>query len=239
MKLYSENEKASMAMAVDPVLRQLLQQVIRDERIESVVETGTYLGLGSTTLVAQAFAPDSPPRSFVTIEANYSSWMEARKNLARLSFVKPLWGLSVRLDEAQAFLAADECLRDHSRWPEIFIDDDRDPLSFYSAEVRGQLGGIANAADASKYEGEDLLRRELRAASGRRLLVVLDSAGGTGFLEFSILQAECANRPFVLMLDDVHHLKHFRSLLAVRSDPRFTELGSDIENGWLLTRCSP
>ncbi len=239
MKLYSEHPGASITMSADPVLAHLLRRVIAEERIECVVETGTFHGLGSTCMLAEAFLPGAEPRRFVTLEANPGSFEEAKRNLTRFPFVQPIWGLSVGLAEALDFLGNDECLRDHARWPEVWIDDVNDPLEFYRAEVRGQLGHSASDPATTEYQGEDLLRRELRAAAGSRLLVALDSAGGVGFLEFSIVRAELRDQPYVLLLDDIHHLKHFRSAQVIRDDSRFRLLGSDPGNGWLLARYEP
>lgn len=226
-------------MSADPVLRSLLFRIVKAESIKCVVETGTFLGLGSTTMLAEAFPTNAPPHRFVTLEANRQRWEKARDNLTRFPFVTPVWGLSVPLEEALAFLAADECLSDHRRWPDVWIDDVVDPLAFYSAELRGQLGGVSKQDVASGYQGEDLLRLELRASAGLPVFIVLDSAGGVGFLEFSILLRELRDRPYIILLDDIDHIKHFRSAQIVHDDPRFTILGSDVDRGWMLAQYHP
>src|SRR3954470_8636625 len=105
MKLYSDCPHAGMSMSTDPVLRGLVARVVDAEGIKCVVETGTFLGMGSTTMLAEAFAAKEPPDRFVTLEANRPSWEKARANLAGFPFVTPIWGLSVSLEEALAFLA--------------------------------------------------------------------------------------------------------------------------------------
>ncbi len=238
MKLYSLHPAAHISMGDSPELRALLRTVIREEAIDRVVESGTYDGSGSTTMLAEAFSSAAPPRRFVTLEANGQSWSKAKANLQRFPFVTPVWGLSVALDEALDFLRTDPCLSDHARWPDIWIDDVDDPLAFYTAETRGQLGGQTEGS-IDAHQGEDLLRRELRAAAGSQLLVALDSAGGIGYLEFQILRAELAGHSYVLLLDDIHHLKHFRSLREVRADSAFTVLGINEEAGWVLVKHAP
>ncbi len=239
MKLYSEHPGASITMSDDPHLREILRAVIRDGRINQVLESGTYRGLGSTTMVAEAFPRETAPARFVTLEANQLSWQEARRNLGRFPFVTCRWGLSVGLEEALVFLSGDECLRDHSRWPDIFIDEINNPLEFYSAEVRGQLGGVPTSTESGEHQGENLLRRELGAMDDSPLLVVLDSAGGIGFLEFSIVHEHVRHRPYWLLLDDIHHLKHFRSLATLRADPAFRIIECDEERGWVLAQHQP
>ena len=85
-----------------------------------------------------------------------------------------------------------------------------------------------------RYAGENLLAKSLERVRDERPLVVLDSAGGTGWLEFTTLRETMGARPYVLLLDDVHHLKHFRSLQHVRRDGAFEILGLDEMHGWML-----
>jgi len=54
-------------------------------------------------------------------------------------------------------------------------------------------------------------------------LVMLDSAGHMGFIEFkyvlSLLKGSC-----VFILDDVNHVKHYDSLRLMKNDSRFNVL---------------
>ena len=87
------------------------------------------------------------------------------------------------------------------------------------------------------YQGEDLLRRYLRPFCEARPLIVLDSAGGIGFLEFSIVQEIMAGRTFTILLDDIHQISSIiEALSQIRSDPGFHVIGSDEEDGWMLAR---
>ena len=110
MKLYSSCPSASMSMHANERLKNLLRAVMREESFNIVIETGTYLGLGSTTFIAESFPANRPPSSFITIEANWSAWRKARKNLARFPFISPLWGKSVPTEEALLFIRTDEML---------------------------------------------------------------------------------------------------------------------------------
>jgi hypothetical protein len=85
-----------------------------------------------------------------------------------------------------------------------------------------------------RYAGEGLLAKSLVHVRDANPLVLLDSAGGTGWLEFTTLRETMADRPYVLLLDDVHHVKHYRSLEHVRRDATFEILGLDERHGWLL-----
>ena len=41
---------------------------------------------------------------------------------------------------------------------------------------------------------------------------------------------------YLLLLDDINHIKHFRSYRHVKADPRFEVLGVDEREGWLLAK---
>ena len=236
-------------MSDDPELKHLLRKTISENKIEGVVETGTYDGLGSTTTVAEAFhASDVTPKFFYTCDINLSKFKRARKNLTPYPFVNCLWGRSVKLDEAVEFMHGDEMLNHHEKYPDLFIDGVEDPVSFYLDELkRGfmfrkwavgyylkmsfyRLFGIA------KYQGEDLLRRLLASHGEARTLVVLDSAGGIGFLEFKVVTEMMKNRRYWLLLDDIMHIKHYRSFEQIKADPSFRLLGHNASRAWALAQ---
>lgn len=226
----------------------LLRDTLSMERIDHVIETGTFNGLGSTKFVSESFPKGRPPRQFVTIETNWSSWCQAKRNLRQFSFVLPLWGKTVPLDRALQFLDTDDVLRNHHNYPDIFIDDTSDPLQFYREEAKGRLGGVSKNPRLAIhrmfdrilfYAGDNLLEKYLLKFRSANPLVILDSAGGIGFLEFSILEEVMRNHPYLICLDDVHHIKHFRSAIHIKNDPHFRLLGVDELEGWLLAKHLP
>lgn len=243
MKSYREYALSSVSMHDNDELRQLLRDAIVRYGIAHVVETGTHEGLGSTRFIAESFPRGTHPRSFVTIEAGWRSWRRARRNLRRFPAVTPVWGHTLDLRSAIEFVEGDECIRRHDRYPNVFIDDIEDPVGFYTRELKGGLSGmprglhkrLAFAIDRRlRYAGEGLLAKSLLKVREERPLVVLDSAGGTGWLEFTMVRNTMGTRSYVLLLDDVHHLKHFRSLEHVRRDSSFEILGLDERHGWML-----
>src|SRR5262245_42992701 len=140
MRLYSEHPGASISMPASLKLRSLLENTFRKEKSTHILETGTYHGLGSTTLIAESFPENSPPQMFLTIEINWDSWCHAKRNLQRFPFVIPLWGRTVPLHRALLFVETDDALRNHHKYPDIFIDDTRDPMQCYRNELLGRLG---------------------------------------------------------------------------------------------------
>ncbi len=243
MKLYSERPGASVSMGDDPELRNLLMHVMEYDKIEYVIETGTYNGLGSTTFVAECLAMASPPERFVTIEANWRFWRQAKRNLRRFQFITCLWGMSVALKEGLEFIRNDELLRHHEQCEDIFIDNIDDPVGSYTRELLGGSGwaGRRNPLrylmDRRKhYDGEGLLEKWLREFRHSNPLVILDSAGGMGLLEFRILLETMGDSSYRVLLDDVNHIKHYRSLKHIESAPAFEVLGLSENNGWVFAR---
>jgi hypothetical protein len=74
----------------------------------------------------------------------------------------------------------------------------------------------------------------LDAHRNHRPLVVLDSAGGIGHLEFLITLERMKRASFALLLDDTHHLKHFRALKHVRSSAEFRVVATANDESWAL-----
>jgi hypothetical protein len=242
MRLLSKH-RADMRMGAGPELSALLREVLQSRRISHVVETGTYLGLGSTTLVAESFPSDFIPDVFVTIEVNWKSWRRAKRNLRRFRFLNPVWGRTVSAEAALQFVETDDTLRNHNRHADVFIDDTTNPVRFYTSEIMGRLGGAPrHPLDAGRwlvdkvfsYAGDDLLEKYLHSFRATHPLVVLDSAGGIGYLEFSILTRVMQGLGYLVLLDDIGHIKHFRSYAHIRADPHFDILGMDTDQGWLL-----
>ncbi len=57
-----------------------------------------------------------------------------------------------------------------------------------------------------------MLARLLKLHQDNSPFVILDSAGGCGLQEFEITMDIMREKQFLLLLDDVHHLKHFSKL---------------------------
>jgi len=240
MKLYTQHTGSSITMSGDALFRESLAELLRANQVDYVIETGTFLGTGSTRTVAQAFPPDRAPRAYFTVEANLTFHLLARFNLRKWPFVKPLWGRTLKRETALASIQQDEALRQPERYPDVYIDNLTDPVRFYTDEVNGKLGGnpliraMSWIGETLGKPGEDLLPSLLAQYGHTRPLIILDSAGGIGWLEYQTVRNALAGKPYWLVLDDIHHLKHFRSLADVESRPDFRVIRQSYEHGWLL-----
>jgi hypothetical protein len=84
------------------------------------------------------------------------------------------------------------------------------------------------------WSGEDLLSKYLELHIKNHPLVVLDSAGGCGWLEFQTTIKTMQTNPFLLLLDDIHHIKHYRSLQYIKNCKKFKIINHSPTDGWVL-----
>lgn len=219
-----------------------LRAAVRQYRPRVVVETGTYLGTGSTRMIAEAFAPGAPEK-FYTIEISRTNYETARQNLAHLGAVEVVWGLSVGREQARDFIRGDSFLWEAGSHG-IEVEQPEDPVAFYLNEINADILGLCSCVeDNDCYRKpaapENLLARLLSQYNDRRPLIALDSAGGLGWLEFQEVLRLQEGLPFVLFLDDVNHVKHYRSLKYVQSSPGFRLIDCDLRHGWALAAYEP
>lgn len=248
MKKYSDYNLSSVSMSADEDFRKAVRELFRKERIEYIFESGTFDGSGSTTTLAKALVETGTHiKKFVTAEVDYRLFRKARKQLAAFPFVTPVWGMTVAAEEARKFVSEDEAISEHHRYPDIFIDDTEDPKGFYLNELSGQLSKhvlkqswfsrMFSAADRNKETfTEDLFQKYLPEMASGKTLVLLDSAGGVGFLEFQKVCSIMGSKSFFLILDDIHHLKHFRSYRRLQEDNSFNILQENQAQGWVLAK---
>ena len=105
MKKYSQYELATISMSVDDTLIHALENLFIENNITQIIETGTFLGLGSTTMLAKAIIKSKKQLpQFITIEVDAQSYKHAVRNLSSYPFITPKWGLSVASNEAKKFI---------------------------------------------------------------------------------------------------------------------------------------
>lgn len=180
-------------------------------RPRRIIETGTYLGTGTTATIASALQQVGLNDAvFFSIEVNPVHYRRAAANLERYGqAVRLLHGLSLprallpTLDQIeQAYVRTVEA-------DQVYIDHPpQDRAIRYHRET-----DFPDLPD-------DLLGRCLDEFGGRPDFVLLDSAGHMGYAEFRYL-IDRLRTPCYIALDDTRHIKHHRSLLQVRGDPRF------------------
>jgi hypothetical protein len=186
-----------------------LTKLIADNGITKVIETGTYLGQGTTKAVLDGMALHKKPFHFISIEVNPSFADQARKNTGKvLGF--DIWnGLSIPkgIDNV---LSTD--VTDESYYPNYIVVDHqpKNRAELYRKEVDYKVP-------------DELLKKAVDFMDGKPELVILDSAGHLGWAEFFHLLA-LVNHPFILALDDTRHVKHFQSMETIRKQPEIFEI---------------
>ena len=137
MKLYKDAPNAGIEMHHDPMLIAALEKALVQYRVDVALETGTFHGKGSTRLVAECMKRVAIPKIFTSVEISFENWVQAKYNLRDCLFVNCLWGSSLDIEAAIAFMQTDDMLLNHQNYDDIYIDDIEDPVATYTEQVRG------------------------------------------------------------------------------------------------------
>jgi hypothetical protein len=207
-------------------LRQHLIELGHILRPGVCIECGTHRGTGSTRILIEGAAACQIPRIY-TMEISRNLFEESRRNLAIFPQVECLWGLSVDKVAAARFIASDPLLLERGPEPDIYIDFLPDPVGGYLRELEGALGG-----DEGQSPPDRLLEVIVPSFADRRPLFCLDSAGGVGLLEYQTVRRLMGTRPFLVWIDDINHVKHYRSLLDLQSDLAASHVRLNWDEGW-------
>jgi len=234
-------------MSSDVKFISALDKLFAQNNITHIFESGTYNGTGSTTSLANAIEKSGKKiTQFITVEINKKTYTDAVKNLARYPFVTPVWGLTVGFEQARKFIREDDVINNHQQYPDIFIDGIDNPAKFYLKEIDGHCadttltGKIKTLFTGKSNVGveENLFTKYLVPMAGNNPLILLDSAGGMGYLEFTLVLQIMKGHDFFIILDDIHHLKHFRSYAHIKEDNHFTMLDDSYGQGWAIAKYS-
>lgn len=175
-----------------------LTDFVREHNFKKIIETGTYLGQGTTRAILNGLTGSF---QFISIEADPEHFRVAKRNLRNIPGLHLINGLSVGKSDLPVSLSAD--------FPE-FVAVDHQPvnrLQLYLKEVSHPVKDHA-------------LNMALAAFNFKPEFVLLDSAGYMGFVEFQYLISRVQGA-FYLALDDTDHVKHYDTMRVIEKDPRF------------------
>jgi len=168
--------------------KSVLNTILINNRVEEIVETGSYHGDGSTLIFAQT------GKYVYGIECNPEHYVLSYNNLVEYPNVCMIHGLSLKREDLIKGLLSEKF---------DTIDTNYDsgyPKTAYMREINYQVS-IENALDVF-------------CNNERYQLIFLDSAGGVGYLEYKEVMSygydNLKNK--VLILDDITHIKHLRSV---------------------------
>lgn len=197
MKLASQIDPHGIAASMS--LRKDIYSIIMDHRPYSILETGTYNGLGSTSAILHGLKDANvDPFSLVSIESNYRNHAEAEKNLLGEKYKG-----TVVLMHANS-LPSEIMPRMVYDVPDHVITDHVDPMKYLKEVPQGIE--------------DDGIGRAMALLDHRPDLVLLDSAGHLGFLEFEYV-CKLSESSFILILDDTLHRKHYDTLEFIKQHP--------------------
>lgn len=184
--------------------KEAVKNLISEIQPSKIVETGTYIGTGTTRILADSLIG---PCELLTIEVNPRNNAEAKKNLAKYRFVRAFCGLSIPRSMLPSIESTETMLKSLEN-QDIFVDfQEHERLYLYMRECAHDVP-------------DDLLRVCIRYFGYSVDLFMLDSSGHLGFIEFChILSLQKSRCHFIL--DDVFHVKHFKSLKMMENDSRF------------------
>jgi hypothetical protein len=192
-----------------------INQIIKKKKPNKIIETGTYLGDGSTKVIADALELNQIDYEMLTIEANPAYYLRACKNVAIFENVRVLNGLSIPRD-----------LLPTPNQTEALINDLADENIFVDHQEKERIRLYVQECD---FDVPDrMLDICMRYFKNKPNLIMLDSAGHVGFVEFkymlSLLKGSC-----LIVLDDINHIKHYMSFNYMKQDRRFNIITESTE----------
>jgi predicted O-methyltransferase YrrM len=221
-----------MSVGVESDFSKALRKVIKETKPKRIIETGTYLGKGTTTVIASAIRDFNIDLvKFYSIEVNPHYYRHAYVHLRDLGFlgiVSLINGLSIHRYQLPN---RDKIKREFldKEWPkEVYIDHSKDiRVEKYFEETQFDL------------VQDGMLITCLEGMGNSPDLVLLDSGGHVGEAEFDslipVLEKDC-----IIALDDVYHVKHYNNLQKIQKDPRFKVLHLSREKfGFCIAKFSP
>ena len=199
-------------------------------RPRRVIETGTYLGTGTTMVIARAIRDLRLDTAlFYSIEVNPMHVQRARQNLSRAGLgVEILHGLSVPRALLPTLAQIQQTYVNNVVAEGIVVDhEEADRANLYHRET--DFPGLP----------DDLLGKVLAEFDYKPDFVLLDSGGHIGHIEFRYT-LDRLRGPCVIALDDIHHVKHFQSFRDLRADDRFDLIAASEEKfGFCIARFNP
>lgn len=182
-------------MSAGNLFTRWITTLIRENKCKRIVETGSYLGEGTTAAIRKGLTGGEEVYSIEVNPEYHSIAIENNLN----SGIHFLNGLSVprpQLPVDTTFNVPDHVIVDH--YPKHRNELYRKEVAF-------------NVPDC-------LLKKVLKKWDYQPDFVILDSAGHLGWIEFNYLMS-MVKGSFYLALDDTNHVKHYDTLQFIMSHP--------------------
>lgn len=195
-------EVVKQGMTSSGAFNKALETIVANNGLTEVIETGTYLGEGTTRAIIKGLQAHGKPFRFFSIEVNPNTYAKAVMNVGKVEGVFLLNGLSISTQDLPKQV-------EFTDFPEWVVVD-------YQEKVREK----SYITEVSYNVKDNQLYECLKAMDCKPELVVLDSAGHIGELEFDELM-KWVQGDFFLALDDINHVKHYKTVQKIKGDERF------------------
>ena len=219
-----------MKVATESEFAKAVKELFARIQPRKIIETGTYLGTGTTTIIAEALKQIGICDAiFCTIEVNPEYHAQAKKYFQQNNIeVFALNGLSVPRSMLPTREDIERMTITDVQYGDIFVDHrEQNRAEFYQRET-----DFPNVPD-------NLLYKSLEVFNFKPDFVLLDSAGHMGFVEFKYLLENLKGACYIA-LDDTNHVKHYKSVQHIQQDPRFEIVISSKEKfGFCIARFVP
>jgi len=230
VRVAADYVKTGVKVDTESLFGARIRELFSAIRPRKIIETGTYLGSGTTTIIANALKElDINDAVFCSIEVNPECYAKAKNYFQENNIeVHALNGLSV----SRSMLPSREEIARRAitdvEYDGIFVDHkEQDRVEEYYKETN-----FPNVPD-------NLLYKSLEVFDFKPDFVLLDSGGHMGNIEFNYLidnlQGECH-----IALDDIYHVKHHRSFKQIQEDDRFELIvHSEEKFGFCIAKFTP
>lgn len=227
-----QTDRDLTAVSGDSEFQKSIMKLFRSIRPRKIIETGTYIGTGTTSIICRALDELNIKHSkFCSIEVNPMHFKQAQHNLAQDVLAGRIFllnGLSVPRKMLPTINEIRQSTVENIEYEDIFVDHkehERAIRYFQETDFSGMP--------------DDMLGSCLEEFGGRPDFVLLDSAGHMGYIEFKYLVSKLKG-PCYIALDDIYHIKHHKSFLEISEDPRFEVIVSSREKfGFCIAKYTP
>ncbi len=234
IKVAADYESKSNLTQIDVIseFASNITKIILENKPSKIIETGTYLGTGTTKIIASALKELGAKESqFISIEVNGKNYQKAMINTHNAGlnqYVTLVHGLSIPRKMLPTIEKIEKDTVTEMEYDNIFVD--------HRESERAKL--YYNETNFDNVE-DSLLEKYLKIFNYQPDFVLLDSGGHIGNLEFNYL-IERINKDCIIALDDINHIKHAKSFDQINKDPRFEIINSSNEKfGFCITKFYP
>ena len=202
-------EYSSMSVDSETLFEQELRRLFKSIMPAAIIETGTYMGQGTSSIIWRALHDFAIDGDFTTIEVNPAYHEIAHRHFQQHGMrIHAELGLTLPRELLPGTEEIEKKFVNHKEYDNIYYDhNETDRARLYFSETDYDVS-------------DNMLYKVMERYDFKPSFVLLDSAGHLGFAEFqyflSLVKGDCH-----LMLDDIYHCKHYKTLKVINADPRF------------------